>query len=112
MENKSGVSLWYKLEFTSCSNRTGRKAIPAPVQLNARAAVRNARAATFGVKGAKLFNLMPINMRNSSHGDVLMFKNHLDIYLKDIPDQPTTQGLFRSAGSNSLLDQIPIYESY
>ena len=57
-----GLVSGYKLEFTSCSNRTGRKAIPAPVQLNARAAVRNARAATFGVKGAKLFNLMPINL--------------------------------------------------
>ena len=107
-----GLVSGYKLDFTSCSDRTGRKAIPAPVQLTARAAVRNARAATFGVKGAKLFNLMPINLRNSNHGDVLMFKNHLDIYLKDIPDQPTTQGLFRSARSNSLLDQIPIYESY
>ena len=106
-----GMVSGYQLEFTSCTNRTGRKAIPSAVKLNCRAGIRNARAATFGVKGAKLFNLMPLNLRNSNHGDVLMFKNHLDIYLESIPDQPTTQGLFRSAGSNSLLDQIPLYES-
>ena len=42
---------------------------------------------------------------------VPMFKNHLDIYLDSIPDQPTIQGLARSAKTNSLLDQVPLLEN-
>ena len=99
------------MNFTSCLSRTGRKAVPTALKFSAPAAVRNARASTLGVKGAKLFNIMPTSLRNSNHGDIAMFKNHLDIYLANIPDQPTTQGLATSAGSNSLLHQEPFYES-
>ena len=101
----------YGMNFSSCLSRTGRKVVPTALNFSAPAAVRNARASTLGVKGAKLFNMMPTSLRNSNHGDIAMFKNHLDIYLANIPDQPTTQGLARSAGSNSLLDQVPLYES-
>ena len=55
--------------------------------------------------------ILPLSLRNSDHGDLLMFKNHLDIYLGCIPDQPTTQGLSRSAESNSLMEQVPLYEN-
>ena len=65
--------------------------------------VRQARAGSLAVKGAQLFNAMPASVRNSDHGDVLMFKNHLDIYLQNIPDQPTVSGLVRGAQTNSLL---------
>ena len=41
-------------------------------------------------------------------GDFDLFKNHLDIFLSMVPDQPTIPGLVRSAGSNSLLDQVPL----
>ena len=61
-------------------------------------------------KGVALFNPLPIYLRNSDHGDTAMFKNHLDIYLANIPDQPTVAGLARGAQSNSLLHQIPMYE--
>ena len=40
-----------------------------------------------------------------------MFKNHLDIFLSDIPDQPTVAGLVRGAASNSLLNQIPFIDT-
>ena len=99
------------MEFSNCANRTGRKAIPAAVNMRTTAVTRNARASTFAVKGAQLFNLMPLNLRNSNHGDIPMFKNHLDIYLWSIPDQPTTRGLARNAKTNSLLDQVPLYEA-
>ena len=56
-----------------------------------------------------MFNLLPVNLRNSEHGDVAMFKNHLDIYLANIPDQPTVSGLPRGATNNSLLHQITAY---
>ena len=80
--------------FSDKSNRTGRKAQLATVKRSAPAAVRNARAASITVKGAQLFNLMPASLRNSDHGDIDdMFKNHLDHYLSNIPDQPTTPGM-------------------
>ena len=59
--------------------RIGRKAIPTAIRNCSPATVRNARASTLGVKGAKLFNLMLLNLRNNNHGDLLMFKNPLDI---------------------------------
>ena len=101
----------YTIPFTSGCSRTGRKAVPAPVPQSARAVVRQARAGTLAVRGAQLFNTMPASLRNSNHGDILMFKNHLDIYLQDVPDQPTIAGLVQGARSNSLLHQVPLNES-
>ena len=49
-----------------------------------------------------------MNIRNENSGDFPLFKNHLDIFLGRIPDQPTTPGLGRAALSNSLLDQVPL----
>ena len=101
----------YTLSFTSIAERTGRKAIYTAVPQNAPAVVRQARAGTLAVRGAQLFNAMPASLRNSEHGDILMFKNHLDIYLQNILDQPTSAGLVRGALTNSLLHQVPLYES-
>ena len=101
----------YTLPFTSTSSRTGRKVIPAAVPQGAASVVKQARAGSLAVKGAQLFNAMPASVRNSDHGDVLMFKNHLDIYLQNIPDQPTVSGLVRGAQTNSLLHQVPLYEA-
>ena len=106
-----GLVLGYTIPFTSRTSRTGRKAVPAQVMQSAPAAVRRARAGSLAVKGAQLFNLLPDQLRNSDHGDVPMFKNHLDIFLANIPDEPTVSGLVRRADTNSLLNQIPIYES-
>ena len=89
----------------------GRKAVPPPVLSSAPTVVRNARAGTLAVKGSQLCNLMPLNLRNSDHSDILMFKNHLDIYLESIPDEPTGSGLIRGAVTNSLLHQIPLFEN-
>ena len=99
-----GLVSGYTLPFTSILNRTGRKVVPAAV-------VKQARAGSLAVKCAQLFNAMPASIRNSEHGDVLMFKNHLDIYLQNIPDQPTVAGLVRGAQTNSLLHQVPLYEA-
>ena len=106
-----GLVSGYGIPFSSRSSRTGRKAEPATVPLSGPAAVRNARAGTLAVKGAQLFNLLPESLRNSDHGDILMFKNNLDIFLGNIPDEPTVPGLVRAAETNSLLNQIPLYNS-
>ena len=105
-----GLVEGYSISFSPCSSRTGRKAEPAAVSRTSPACVRNAREGTLAVKGVGLFNALPMHIRNSDHGDTPMFKNHLDIYLSNIPDQPTIAGLVRGAQSNGLLHQIPNYE--
>ena len=106
-----GLVEGYDLSYTNLDSRTGRKAIPHHVDRSAPACVRRARERSLGVKGVQLFNLLPVQLRNSEHGDLEMFKNHLDIYLSNIPDQPTIGGLTRPAETNSLLHQIPMYEN-
>ena len=90
------------------NERRGRLAVPNCIPSGAPAKVTQAREKTLGVHGARLFNLLPATLRNESSGDFPLFKNHLDIFLAQVPDQPTTTGLARSAASNSLLDQIPL----
>ena len=104
-----GLVRGYSMSFSSMSCRLGRQAQPALVVKSAPSSVKQAREASLAVKGAKLFNLFPAQLRNSEHGDILMFKNHLDIFLAEIPDQPTTAGLVRGPETNSLLQQIPQY---
>ena len=83
-------------------------AVPTPVmRQGVSSSIKTAKEGSLRVKGAQLFNLLPIVLRNSNHGDVLMWKNHLDHFLNDVPDQPTMRGLGRAATTNSLLHQIP-----
>ena len=91
------------------NERTGIKA-KLPVRNNkAPTYVKNLRESYFTMTGPKLFNSMPIEVRNfESEGQnkVLAFKNNLDKYLSLIPDQPHIQGVRRAAASNSITDQI------
>ena len=108
-KQSQGLVEGYKLNW-QWSDRRGRIAIPNKIVQNAPARVRQAREipGLCLVPGACLFNLLPAKLRNENSGDFLLFKNHLDIFLAMVPDQPTTPGLARSAGSNSLLDQVPL----
>ena len=97
------------LKFTDMNSRIGRLAVPAGVlRQGVSSSVRNAKDGSLRVKGVQLFNLLPANLRNSNHRDVLMFKNHLDNFLVNVPDQPTMHGMGRAAQTNSLLHQIPL----
>ena len=104
-----GLVTGYKIDFTSRDSRVGRKAVSANIP-RAPACLKNAREGSLAVKGVALFNSLPITLRNSDHVDTAMFKNHLDIYLSNIPDQPTAVGLKRGAPSSRLLQQVPMYE--
>ena len=73
------------------------------------AVVKKARENSLGVKGALLFNLLPDSLRTMNTDHVDMFKNHLDIFLTSIPDQPTVAGLGRAAETNSLIHQLPMF---
>ena len=84
-------------------------AIPKQIDKKSSAAVKKARENSLGVKGALLFNLLPDNLRTMNTDHVDMFKNHLDIFLTNIPDQPTMSELGRAAETNSLLHQLPMF---
>ena len=100
-----GLVQGYNLEF-STSDRRGRMVVPHPVQRLGNSAVRNAREASLGVKGAKLFNLLPVWIRTLNGVSVDRFKSELDKFLSIVPDQPTCPGRQRAAVTNSLLDQL------
>ena len=68
--------------------------------------MKKAREASLQVKGARLFNLMPINLRNMMGVSVEVFKAALDTWLCSIPDQPTPDGRQQAALTNSLVDQV------
>ena len=92
----------------SHSERRGRFAVPNPAKNSVPARIRTARERSLRVHGVKLFNMLPSHLRDENSGDYLLFKNHLEIFLKTIPDEPTSPGLHRAAATNSLIDQIPL----
>ena len=72
----------------SFDDRRGRSIVPRAVVQSAPLIVKKARERTLAVRGAQMFNLLPVTLRsmNSEHAD--FFKNHLDVFLSSIPDQP------------------------
>ena len=99
----------YEVNFTSLGNRIRRTIVPNPIVRSAPAIVRNAREQSLGVRGAQLFNLLPETIRSMNTEHVDTFKNHLDVFLASVPDQPTVTGLGRAALTNSLLHQLPLF---
>ena len=80
----------YSVSF-STNPRRGRLAnVPVPPQ-HVAPAVRKARDGSLRVKGAKLFNIIPKELRDMT-GTVEQFKAGLDQWLSSIPDQPTVAG--------------------
>ena len=104
-----GLVKGYSVEFTSDKGRRGRVALPHSVVQSSPAMVRRARECTLGVKGTKMFNLLPASIRNINSSNVDVFKQSLDEFLSRVPDQPTAAGLGRAAESNCLLHQIPVF---
>ena len=77
----------------------------APLCNTAPAAVKRARESSLQVRGAKLFNTIPRDLRDTVTGSTDQFKAKLDDWLSNIPDQRTIPGRQRAAATNSLLDQ-------
>ena len=97
----------YNVTFSN-SDRRGRLIVPKTVVRSSSAAVRQARECSLGVKGAKMFNLLTVSLRNIDSDHVDKFKSQLDAFLQQVPDQPTVGGQARAAESNSLEHQIPM----
>ena len=77
-----------------------------PIVSGSAAAVKKARESSLQVKGARLYNLLPKDMRDMQGGTVDTFKASLDSWLSQVPDQPTVVGRQRAAATNSLIDQV------
>ena len=81
----------------------------------AAAKVRRSRHSSLFYKGAQLYNLLPIELRqfeeidSPDQGHVNAYKDKLDKYLEQIPDIPSVGGSPRVATTNSLICQIPVF---
>jgi hypothetical protein len=95
--------------IVSVIGRRSRTTLPRDVVQSSPSLVRKARESSIGVKGARLFNLLPAHIRKIDANNVETFKKSLDSFLTDIPDQPTIAGQGRTGESNSLLHQIPLF---
>ena len=78
----------------------------APLCNQAPTAVKRARESSLQVKGAKLVNILPRELRDTSTGSPDQLKSKLDEWLSTIPDLPTVPVRQRAAATNSLLDQV------
>ena len=105
-----GLVSGYKLEFKGVGTRRGRECEVAEIVRTAPAAVRRARENGLAVKGAKMFNLLPPEIRNTTSDKVEHFKSKLDKFLSEVPDEPTIAGSPRAAKTNCLLHQIPLFK--
>ena len=93
----------YDLNFSSGGYMRNRMVIPKPVIWKSPAPVRKAKQNSLGVRRALIFNLLPESIRTMNTQHIDTFKNHLDVFLSSIPDQPTAAGQGRAAENNSLL---------
>ena len=97
----------YTLPFMM-SQRRGRLVEVPPFVAESPAAVKRAKEASIRVKGAKLFNAIPQELRDMSGVKVDVFKAGLDTWLGTIPDQPTIPTRQRAAATNSILDHVAL----
>ena len=95
----------YSLPFQH-SDRRGRTVLVPQIVLESAAAVKKARESSLKVKGARLYNLLPKELRDMQGVTVDTFKTSLDSWLSQVPDQPTIAGRQRAAATNSLIDQV------
>ena len=89
------------------NKRRSWSAVPKAINSKSPAAVRKARENSLAVKGASLFNLIPQGLRDMASDHQDRFKDNLDAWLQEIPDEPTIPGCPRAALTNSLLHQVP-----
>ena len=86
--------------------RRGRLCVVPTINPQASQAVKSLRYASFAVHAPRLFNILPLHIRNTTGCSIETFKRKLDAYLATVPDEPQIAGYtaIRRADSNSLLD--------
>ena len=99
----------YTFKITTRDNpRRGRECrVPtiSPSAIYVRA-IQTIRFSSLPVKGPRLFNVLPKDLRDMSGCSTERFKGELDYYLETIPDEPLIPGLtqYRRCDSNSVID--------
>ena len=102
-----------EIELTLGSDRRGLKCkIPGIVSGAARS-WKTIRENTLRIKGSKLFNKLPADLRELGIGEgldepkrVIKFKGMLDKFLQTIPDQPNLIGYHAAYQGNSILHHV------
>lgn len=96
-----------KFETTELNSRTGRKFITNFPPNITKTSLTRLQNLPFN-RAKNLFNKLPKNIRNINNTSVDTFKNHLDNFLKHIPDEPNVPGYkkYQAADSNSIGDQL------
>ena len=93
--------------------RRGRFCTVPAINLRSPRQIQAIRDASFGIRGPRLFNTLPIHVRNLSGCSVDAFKNKLDKFLSTVPDEPQIRGYtaMRRAESNSLIHMAQLATS-
>ena len=96
--------------------RKGRLCEITTLKKNCSQKIKTLRDNSFQTVGAKLFNSLPLKIRNISKCSIDDFKATLDQFLAKIPDEPKLPGYipaacnqFTGQPSNCLVDQVRKY---
>ena len=94
--------------------RRGRECTIPRVETSAPHRVKKLLYASLPVRGQRLFNSLPIEVRNVTRCSVENFKCILDRYLQTVPDEPQIPGYIsqRRADTNSLLDMARMAKAH
>ena len=96
----------FQLKITQ-NARLGRKCIIPSINTVSPASVASIVESSFPVRGPRLFNALPPDLRNFN-GSTLSFKAKVDKFLLNVPDQPCMPGYQQAAPTNSIIDQLRI----
>ena len=96
---------------THISERRGLYCHVPKVKTKCPAAINTIREGSFTVRGPRLYNSLPRDLRNLQGVSVEVFKRALDKSLSQLPDMPAVPGYAgrRSTPSNSLVHVIPAH---
>ena len=65
-------------------------------------------SASFKARGCSLFNFLSKHIGNAESITTNCFKKQLDKFLQSVPDQPCLPHCYKSAASNSIIDQMQV----
>ena len=95
--------------------RLGRLCKIPELTKKAPASIKTLRENSFQIHGPRLFNCLPVQIRDLKNCSVEDFKTELDLVLSKVADEPKVSGseytpsacdLYSGNPSNSILDQI------
>ena len=91
-----------KIKTFGEDSRLGRRCQLPPLVRSGEGTLRDQ---SFVVMGPKLFNELPVEMREFN-GSLEGFKHRLDAFLNQVDDKPPLPGYVNAAGGNSIIHQM------